>query len=124
MRDSGLATTADGALAGVVLAVIAVVAVATASAFGVRAYFVDKGFVGLPPEGATPSSPATGELVLSAYGLGDNSRTHLWVYADGRVISQRQFARPGDALPESANERSSGFLEQRLTIEGVEQMRS
>jgi hypothetical protein len=108
----------------VVLAVIAVVAVATASAFGVRAYFVDKGFIGLPPAGATSSSPETGELVLSAYGLGGGSRTHLWVYADGRVISQRGFARPGDALPEGANELSSGYLEQRLTMEGVERIRA
>ena len=61
---------------------------------------------------------------LSAYGLGGGSRTHLWVYADGRLISQRQFESPGDALPGGANERSSGFLEQRLTGEGVERMRA
>ena len=108
----------------VVLAVVAFIAVVSASAFAVRAFVIDKGFIGLPPEGATPSSPETGELVLSAYGVGGGSRTHLWVYADGRVISQRQFESPGDALPGGANERSSGFLEQRLTGEGVERMRA
>lgn len=105
-------------------AAVLVVVVATASALGVRAYFLDKGFIGLPPEGATPSSPETGQLVLSAYGPGGGSRTHIWVYADGRVISQRQFDRPRDALPEGANELSSGFLEQRLTVEGVERLRA
>ena len=107
----------------VLAAALIVVVVATAAAFGIRS-FIDKGFIGLPPEGATPSSPETGELVLSAYGVGGGSRTHLWVYADGRVISQRQFESPGDALPGGANERSSGFLEQRLTGEGVERMRA
>jgi hypothetical protein len=108
----------------VLAAAILVVVVGTAAAFGIRTFILERGFIGLPPEGATPSSPETGELVLSAYGPGDGSRTHIWVYADGRVISQRQFDRPGDALPEGANELSSGFLEQRLTIEGVERMRA
>ena len=108
----------------VVLAVaILVVVVGTAAAFGIRGFILERGFIGLPPEGATPSSPETGELVLSAYGLGGGSRTRLWVYADGRVISQRLFG-GGPAPPEGANEISSGFLEQRLTIEGVERMRA
>ena len=47
-----------------------------------------------------------------------------WVYADGRIIWDRgQF--PGRrAIPEGANEFISGYLEQRLTPEGVELVRS
>ncbi len=30
----------------------------------VRVFFLDKGFIGLPPVGATPSAPESGELVL------------------------------------------------------------
>jgi hypothetical protein len=75
------------------------------------------GFVGLPPEGATPSSPVHGELVLSFYGgttAGPQARTRVRVYADGRIIWQR------DAdLPFGANRTSTGFLEQRLTRKGV-----
>ena len=42
-----------------------IVVVGTASAIGsVRAFILDQGFIGLPPQGATPSTPETGELVL------------------------------------------------------------
>jgi hypothetical protein len=83
------------------------------------------GFVGLPPEGATPSAPESGELVASlwshirldpVWGTGE-----LFLYADGRVIWTR---RDGRSLGEGANEHSTGFLEQRLTPEGIELVRS
>lgn len=83
------------------------------------------GFVGLPPEGATPSAPESGELVASlwshirldpVWGTGE-----LYLYADGRVIWTR---RDGRSLGEGANEHSTGFLEQRLTPEGIELVRS
>ena len=109
-----------------------VVAVGTASAFGtVRDLFLDRGFIGLPPVGATPSAPESGELVL--YWMG-RSATHarphwrggyvaplvrVWVYADGRMIWSRE-----GAIPAGANEVTSGYLEQRLTPEGVELLRS
>ena len=48
----------------VVLATVVLVAVVTASAFAVRAFFLDKGFVGLPPVGATPSTPESGVLEM------------------------------------------------------------
>ena len=48
----------------VVLALVAFVAVVSASAFAVRAFFIDKGFVGLPPVGATPSTPENGVLEM------------------------------------------------------------
>jgi hypothetical protein len=73
------------------------------------------GFIGLPPEGAVPSTPERGELVLSY----STSPTRMWVYADGRVIWMRHAHRAV-----GANERSTGYLEQRLTPEGVELMRS
>ena len=48
----------------VVLAVVALVAVVSASAFAVRAFVIDKGIVGLPPVGATPSTPESGVLEM------------------------------------------------------------
>lgn len=42
-----------------------VVAVGTASAIGsVREFILDRGFVGLPPQGATPSAPESGAVGL------------------------------------------------------------
>jgi len=111
----------------VVLAAAVLVAAATGSAFGMRALFLDKGFVGLPPLGATPSAPESGELEIFYWGHGDpgdkpgdGPGIRAWVYADGRLISWRT----GSDLPESANPLSTGFLEQRLTPEGVELLRS
>ena len=131
----------------VVFAATALVAVVgTASAFStVREFILDRGFIGLPPEGATPSSPESGEVVLRWVG---ESATHAqpdwrgraqglppppqpWlrgfdapnvrasVYADGRIIWQRD-----RRVPDGANEITSGYLEQRLTPEGVELLRS
>jgi hypothetical protein len=80
------------------------------------------GFIGLPPEGAAPSTPEDGELVLSFSGrsLTDGgSLIEAWVYADGRLIWEQA----GD-FPFEANETRTGLLEQRLTPEGVELLRS
>jgi hypothetical protein len=93
----------------VVLAAVALIAVATASAFAVRAFFIDKGIVGLPPVGATSSTPESG--VLEMYYWVDRPRSRSWVYADGRLI---RFGVPP----------RRGFLEQRLTGEGVKLLRS
>ena len=93
--------------------------VGTASAFGtVRDFVLSRGFIGLPPLGATPSTPDSGELVVSAWSVHAGSRTRLWAYGDGRLIWQREFVHRRADLPESANGRSSGFLEQRLTPRG------
>ena len=75
------------------------------------------GFVGLPPERAVPSSPATGDLVLQVM----TRAKRVWVYADGRMISYQNGAA---GMPEAANDAFSGFLEQHLTAEGVELLRS
>ena len=100
----------------VVLAVAVLVVVGTASAFGgVRAFFLDRGFIGLAPLGATPSTPESGELEIfywvarGAPGEVEEGRSRNWVYADGRLISDRS---------------SSGLIEQRLSPEGLELLRS
>ena len=112
----------------VVLAVMAlVVAVGTAAAFGIRAVVLDRGFVGLPPVGATPSAPESGDLVLHWEGTSTTlprgrergPRVRVWVYADGRIIWDRD-----GPSPEGANEFTSGYLEQRLTTDGVALLRS
>ena len=63
------------------------------------------------PEGATPSTPGRGELVVRHWwGVARGS----YVYADGRLIW----------YCDTATRRSTGYLEQRLTPEGVELVRS
>jgi hypothetical protein len=95
-----------------------VVAVGTASAIGgVRDFFLDTGFIGLPPEGAAPSAPESGELV--AHWDAWHPQVRAWVYADGRMIWSRS-----GSVPEGANELTSGYLEQRLTPDGVALVRS
>jgi hypothetical protein len=119
----------------VALAVAVLVAAVAAAAYGtVRVLFLDRGFIGLPPVGATPSAPESGELVLHWEG---NSATHArphprgfllaplvraWVYADGRMIWS--WTKMAGRIPEGANELTSGYLEQRLTPEGIELLRS
>ena len=110
-----------------------VVTVGTASAIGsVRDFILDRGFVGLPPVGATSSTPQSGELVIRWLG---RSKTHArgryaaplvraWVYADGRVIWSEESSQSSRPVPEGANEFTSGYLEQRLTPEGVDLLRS
>jgi len=111
----------------VVLAVLAAVAVVSTSALAVSGLVLDKGFVGLPPEGAAPSTPESGELVLQWMGrsatVDGAPLARVWVYADGRVVWSQNASRSGQ-IPEGANELSSGYLEQRLTPDGVELLRS
>jgi hypothetical protein len=75
------------------------------------------GLIGLPPEAAEPSVPETGELVESyaAAGGGPPYRGTARLYADGRLIWNRYFNGPG-----GQNSLTTGYLEQRLTPEGVE----
>jgi hypothetical protein len=78
------------------------------------------GFIGLPPPGAIPSGPNSAELVLSYFGRDPGSgKGQLWVYDDGRLIVERD----GDH-PEGANASSTGFLEQRLTPDGIQTLRA
>jgi hypothetical protein len=95
--------------------VLAALALATAAATAgwaiVHEVVLHKGFVGLPPVGATPSAPESGELVIQyrfdTEDLEPADGARGWVYADGRLITLRH-----------------KFLEQRLTPEGVELLRS
>lgn len=82
------------------------------------------GLVGLPPEGATPSIPARGELVFSfvfGHSGGDPGRFGVYVYEDGRVIRERLGDVPGGV---DYPDQLTGLIEQRLTPEGVELLRS
>jgi hypothetical protein len=69
---------------------------------------------GLPPAGATPSTPEVGELVLHLEGTGGLSS--VWVYEDGRFIWHRQVY--------EAIEPSTGLFEQRLKKDWIEILRS
>ena len=101
----------------VLAAAVLVVVVGTASAFGgVRTFFLDRDFLGLAPLGSTPSSPESGDLEIFYWiqpgapePPREQRRSRNWVYADGRLISDR-FA--------------NGLVEQRLTPEGLELLRS
>ena len=88
-----------------------------------------KPFVGLPPEGAAPSVPENGELVLSFAGRvsslgGDFHR--MWLYADGRLIwkSNLEGSSAGWKLRFGASEPTTAVIVQHLTPEGVELLRS
>jgi hypothetical protein len=99
----------------VVLAALALAAAAATAGWAiVREVVLHKSFIGLPPVGATRSAPESGELVIQYWidpdglGKGGFAGGEGWVYADGRLITLR----------------GNGFLEQRLTPEGVELLRS
>ena len=100
----------------VVLAALVLATALTTAAWAiVREFVLDKGSSGLPPVGATPSAPNSGELVIQYWVKG----ARAWVYADGRLIRLRE----SSDLPAAANRWSSGLVEQRLTPEGVELLR-
>jgi hypothetical protein len=74
-------------------------------------------FLGLPPAGAAPSTPEVGRLIFEDWGI------HPWfsvnVYADGRMI----WAQESGPLADGPNG-STGWIEQRLTPQGVELVRT
>jgi hypothetical protein len=82
-------------------------------------------FVGLPPEGAIPSSPEAGELVLSFYARVDSigRDVHgMWLYADGRLIWRRNLELGNDVERRSAfrgTVPTTAVIEQRFTPDGV-----
>lgn len=83
------------------------------------------GFKGLPPEGATPSEPTRGKLVMSDGGI--HPWWEVYVYADGRLIWARagtpRHCTGGPFLATGVCS-GSAWIEQRLTPEGVELLRS
>jgi len=79
------------------------------------------GLTRLPSPGSTPSSPTTGQLVLHfgfAHTAGDPGTFRLNLYEDGRLIWNRL----GDGRTRTA--KPTGWIEQRLTAEGVDLIRS
>jgi len=74
--------------------------------------------VGLPPEGAQASDPTIGELVLRFESASAPSTT-FWVYADGRMIWS-----PFQSTPPGVGDAFTGLVEQRLTAQGVDFLRS
>lgn len=105
----------------VALVVAAIVIVGTASAFGMRASLCNLGVACLPPEGATPSTPETGELAIALYADAppDGTRTWFFAYSDGRLISWRN-----EWIARSTDPFSTGYFEQQLPPESVEELRS
>jgi hypothetical protein len=89
-------------------------------------------FTGLPPEGAAPSAPEDGELVLSFSGRvnmlgGDFHR--MWLYADGRLIWKSNLEGYDNgshiwAERFGGSEPTPAVIEQHLAPEGVELIRS
>lgn len=77
---------------------------------------IDAGFIGLPPEGSTPSSPEDGVLVDSYVFGGEvgHFRGMVRLYDDGRLIWYELLG----------SQNATGYVEQRLTPEGVELVRT
>ena len=115
--------TRDVARLVVVLAAVALVAVGPALRSACARFVLDKGFIGLPPVGATPSSPASGELEIFYWVMW---LTTIETRSPGLGVRRRaaHSAWGTTTVPASANPLSTGFLEQRLTPEGVERLRS
>ncbi len=110
-----------------VLAVAIVAAVVgTASAFAVHTGVLGGAATRLPLEGAQPSSPGSGRLVLSYHGRPELRGfpgvfvpvNQVWVYADGRVIWRQEGG------PSGVGALATGLLERRLTPDGVDLVRS
>jgi hypothetical protein len=114
------------------VAVVALVAVGTATAFGVRAVVLHSGSTDVPPKGAGPSRPVAGKLVVAYGGRPELSGfpdrfvpvSQVWVYADGRVIKRRESPTFPYGVDVTDGKVRTGLLEQRLTAEGVELLRS
>ena len=95
------------------LAALALATAVTAAVWAiVREVVLDKRFIGLPPVVATPSTPESGELVIQ-----------YWV--EPRALRAAMAGDQAGYTPTGGrSHRASGLLEQRLTPEGVELLRS
>ena len=84
---------------------------------------------GVPPEGVKASTPTTGKLMLGVISQPPRPTTTLttiWrVYTDGRIIWQR-WSSSGEAtvVPGGARRTDTGYVQQRLTLRGVQLLRS
>jgi hypothetical protein len=89
-------------------------------------------FAGVPPQGTDASTPATGMLLLSfdfepklSFGADPIPSLSWNVYADGRVIWQK-WSSTGDpiVIPPGASIIDTGYVQQRLTPQGVQLLRT
>jgi hypothetical protein len=98
-------------------------AVAAAGSASTKLDFPPTHFAGFPPEGVKASTPTTGRLLigLSRWRLKPWASTTWNVYADGRVVWQK-WTSAGDAtvVPDGARRLDTGYVQQRLTPEGVQ----
>ena len=76
----------------------------------------DVGIIGLPPVGATPSDPTGTELIETFWRPGPPYKGAAFLSEDGRLIWNEYFG--------EANGRSTGWLEQSLTDEGIALVRA
>ncbi len=79
-------------------------------------------FAGFPAVGIKASTPTTGTLVISRR---PTASTEWNVYADGRIIWQK-WTQSGDAtvVPRGARRLETGYVQQRLTLQGVQLLQS
>ena len=107
----------------VALALVFALAVAAAGSASTERDSLPTHFAGFPPEGVKASTPTTGRLLL---GLRPTATQQIWnVYADGRIIWQK-WTSSGDAtvVPGGARRLDTGYVQQRLTLKGVQLLRS
>ncbi|HET6967128.1 MAG TPA: hypothetical protein VFI44_02570 [Ornithinibacter sp.] len=65
-----------------------------------------------------PSSTWPAELVLEWFGPDGHGNGNVWLFADGRLIVERE-----KSLPQGATDRQTGYLERCLSPTGVESLR-
>jgi hypothetical protein len=112
MRTTGL----------VALALVFALAVAAAGSASARLDSLPTHFGGFPPKGVEASPFTSGRLLI---GLSPRANTTWNVYADGWVIWQRWTSSGvATAVPYGARRRDTGYVRQRLTLEGVQLLRS
>jgi hypothetical protein len=112
MRTSGL----------VALALVFALGVAAAGSASTKLDSLPTHFAGFPPKGDLPSPFTTGILLI---GLRPRANTTWNVYSDGRVILQK-WTSSGIAtvVPDGARRLDTGYVHQRLTLQGVQLLRS
>ena len=106
----------------VVLALVFALAVAAAGSASTKLDSLPAHFAGFPPKGVLPSPFTTGTLLI---GLRPRANTTWNVYSDGRVIWQK-WTSSGKAtvVPDGARRLDTGYVHQRLTLRGVQRLRS
>ena len=104
------------------LALVFALAVASAGSASTKLDPVSTHFAGFPAEGVKASMPTTGRLLI---GLRPTNNTIWNVYSDGRVIWQKWTpSLDATAVPAGASRLDTGYVQQRLTPQGVQLLRS